>query len=181
MQMACHLGLHLIKSITRRKNPHVFAAARRFHALKRQKPKRKKSQNQYLKTEMQMARLLAHQSISPPSSHNAQHAQQPGTRTHIRLDILVGAGIQQQPRAGRVTTVTGHNQRRPSVLRAPPPPTCARRHVCVRDRRQPPPQPPPCTETTRRMRVNETISSQRKTLRTKSMRGIFKNKLSTEK
>ena len=55
---------------------------------------------------------------------NEQRPAQPGphaklrTRTHIRLGILVGAGIQQQPRAVRVTLLSGPDQRRLFVLRA---------------------------------------------------------------
>jgi hypothetical protein len=40
------------------------------------------------------------------------------THTHLVRGILVGAGIQQQPRAVRVTIESGPNQRRVSVLRA---------------------------------------------------------------
>jgi hypothetical protein len=58
---------------------------------------------------------------SPSPSLNKAHARNTRTRTHIRLGILVGAGIQQQPRAVRTTNVSGPNQSRPSVLRAPPP------------------------------------------------------------
>ena len=46
------------------------------------------------------------------------------TTTHIRLGILVGAGIQQQPRAVRMTIHRGQNQRRHSVLRVRVPPMC---------------------------------------------------------
>jgi hypothetical protein len=48
--------------------------------------------------------------------------------TRLVLGILVGASIQQQTRADRVTIGSGKNQRRPSVLHAcicanaPPPP-----------------------------------------------------------
>jgi hypothetical protein len=40
-----------------------------------------------------------------------------GSGKHHILGILVGASIQQQPRALRVTPLSGQNQRRPSALR----------------------------------------------------------------
>ncbi len=48
------------------------------------------------------------------------------TRTHLVLGIHVGAGIQQQPHAVRVTPLGGPNQWRLSVL-------CTRVHQCVAD------------------------------------------------
>jgi hypothetical protein len=42
----------------------------------------------------------------------------PNRQTHIVTGILVGADIQQQPHAVRVTLLSGTHQRRQSVLRA---------------------------------------------------------------
>jgi hypothetical protein len=39
------------------------------------------------------------------------------TQTHIVFEVLVRAGIQQQPNAGRLALVGGPHQRRVSVLR----------------------------------------------------------------
>jgi hypothetical protein len=55
------------------------------------------------------------------------------TKTHIVLDIFVGTGIQQQPRAVRVTIASGQNQRRVPKLRKcwanlPPPPNNTSAH-----------------------------------------------------
>jgi aspartate oxidase len=45
-------------------------------------------------------------------------AEKYNTSTHLVLEILVGAGIQQQSRALHVTLVGGPHQRRVIVLRA---------------------------------------------------------------
>ncbi len=45
------------------------------------------------------------------------HTGNAATDTHLVLGILVGASIQQQPRAVRVTYISGPNQRRISPLR----------------------------------------------------------------
>ena len=61
--------------------------------------------------------------MSPTPSASDQSPRQtpphapPATHTHILLGILVGAGIQQQPHAVRVSILSGINQRRPSALR----------------------------------------------------------------
>jgi hypothetical protein len=47
---------------------------------------------------------------------NKIHSCTKATGTHPIIGILVGAGIQQQPSAVRVTIVSGTNQRRVSVL-----------------------------------------------------------------
>ncbi len=92
--------------------------------------------------------------------------------THLVLGILVGAGIEQQPRAVRVTLVTGPNQRRVSVLRR-------RRQMCVsvcvpptyvRDRK-PSPQPP----LSRHMRKGNTNTQKlRSEMKNNSSRKIMK-------
>ena len=84
-----------------------------------------------MKTENQNAYAMSptpHPIISI-RQHFTPHTPRPRTRTHIVLGLLVGAGIQQQPRTVRVTIASGFNQRRISVLR-PPPPICA--HICDR-------------------------------------------------
>ncbi len=53
-------------------------------------------------------RRVRFEEIGPHADH---------TGTHHVLGVLVGAGIQQQPRAVRVTILSGPHQRRPSVLR----------------------------------------------------------------
>ncbi len=68
-------------------------------SIQRTKMTKTKTQNR-----MQMACVLA-----PGPTHNTR------TRTHPVFGILVGAGIQQQPRAARETKASGKNQRRPSV------------------------------------------------------------------
>ncbi len=117
---------------------------------------------------MRMKCILAHQSISTTTPH-APHATT-RTRTHIRLCILVGAGIQQQLCAVRVTLPTGQNQRRESVLRAA---QCAA-HMCVAAA-----QPHADMKTVDMIQVNEISSSQENDLK-KIMCGTFKIKISSE-
>ena len=121
----------------------------------------KKCRKYKLKTELPMECFLTHQSISTTSPKRPTHATT-RTRTHIRLGILVGAGIQQQPHAVRATSLSGINQRRVSVLRAPP--MC--RPQCVR-----PPtsaavirlsRPPMCKQKNDRIQFNESSSQVRK-------------------
>jgi hypothetical protein len=60
--------------------------------------------------------LLTNQSIST-TTLTTPRTPLPRTRTHIVSGIRVGAGIQQQPRAVRVTIRSGINQQRLSALR----------------------------------------------------------------
>jgi hypothetical protein len=69
------------------------------------------------------------QSSAPAQTNNRRRGRP--TRTHLIRGLLVGAGIQQQPRTARVIPFSGQNQRRPSVLRARMP-TCRRRPQCRR-------------------------------------------------
>jgi hypothetical protein len=66
---------------------------------------------------MQMACFLTKLPLLPTTKQPGPNADRPDT-THPFLDVFVGAGIQQHPRAVRVTIPSGPNQRRPSVLRA---------------------------------------------------------------
>ncbi len=171
--MAYFLRSHPINTITTRRNaqtsnriaaliPHTFVAARRFGALKVKYPIRKNAKNQNRKQKCKWHASLHHNTIPPKATRPTKPALA-RTRTHRSLGLLVGAGIQQQPRAVRVTTVSGHNQRRPSALRARVPmcpPLCDRSAAASARRLSPPPQPPPCTEMTRRMQVNEITSRQ---------------------
>jgi hypothetical protein len=83
-----------------------------------------------MKTEIKSENHKLVQITSRQFHHHTHQRHRPAhatTRTHLVSGLLVGAGIQQQPRAVRVTTASGQNQRRRSALRAPPhvPPTCA--------------------------------------------------------
>ncbi len=62
--------------------------------------------------------MLPHITITHHHRHQHQRPTLKRIRTHLTLGLLVGAGIQQQPHAARVTIASGTNQRRRSELRA---------------------------------------------------------------
>ena len=100
-------------------------------AQKSAKPKRKRVDNKNRKQNWKW-HITSHHIQSPPPPQRKRPARITLTCTNISRGILVGAGIQQQPHAVRITIHSSPNQRRASVLQsAPNMPNCV-----------PPPSPP---------------------------------------
>ncbi len=66
-----------------------------------------------------------------------QSEQRFNFETHLGLCLLVGPTIQQQPRAARVTIVSGQHQRRPTILRGVPHPNHWKAHVMLLNKTRP--------------------------------------------
>jgi hypothetical protein len=71
-----------------------------------------------LGTEESIVTVTAATTISAITNTNSTFRYAANWQTHLIRGLLVCAGIQQQPRAVRVTPLGSHHQRRVSVLRA---------------------------------------------------------------